>query len=89
MKKNPEKKDEIIKEIKDLFRIGSVPNYTKPVKYNKTADMEKEEENEGEKKDKKGKKDNKENKEKPKKEGIVQIGQEWKKLEKKSLEIEK
>ena len=49
MKKNPEKKDEIIKEIKDLFRIGRVPNYTKPVKYNKTADMEKEEENEGEK----------------------------------------
>ena len=43
MKKTPEKKDEILQEIKDLFHIEKVKNYSKPVKYNKTADMEKEE----------------------------------------------
>ena len=48
MKKNPEKKEEIIQEIKDLFHIGKVSNYSKPVKYNKTKDMEKEEDEEEE-----------------------------------------
>ena len=43
MKKNSKKKEEIIEEIKDLFHIEKVQNYSKPVKYNKTADMEKEE----------------------------------------------
>jgi len=43
MKKNPKKKDEIIQEIKDLFRIGKVQIYSKPVKYNKTTEAEKEE----------------------------------------------
>ena len=43
MKKDPKKKDEIIQEIKDLFKIGKVQNYSKPVKYNKTTDAEKEE----------------------------------------------
>ena len=43
MKKNPENKEDIIQEIKDLFHIEMVKNYSKPVKYNKTADMEKEE----------------------------------------------
>ena len=44
MKKNPEKKEEIIKEIKDLFRIEKVKNYPKPVKYNKTGEKEENEE---------------------------------------------
>ena len=43
IKKNPENKEDIIEEIKDLFHIEKVRNYSKPVKYNKTADMEKEE----------------------------------------------
>ena len=49
MKKNPEKKEEIIREIKDLFHIAKVQNYSKPVKYNKTVDAEKLEENEEQK----------------------------------------
>ena len=45
LKKNPEKKEEIIQEIKNLFDIGGVTHHSKPVKYNKTkkTDMEVEE----------------------------------------------
>ena len=38
LKTNPEKKEEIIEEIKDLFNISKVTNYSKPVKYNKSPD---------------------------------------------------
>ena len=43
MKKNPANKEEIIQKIKDLFHIEEVKYYSKPEKYNKTADIEKEE----------------------------------------------
>ena len=33
IKQNPEKKDEIIQEIKSLFNIGEVTHYSKPMKY--------------------------------------------------------
>ena len=36
LKKNPEKKEEVIQEIKNLFDIGGVTHHSKPVKYNKT-----------------------------------------------------
>ena len=36
LEKNPEKKAEIIKEIKDLFHLGDVTNYPNPMKYNNT-----------------------------------------------------
>ena len=42
IQKNPDKKEEIIKDIKDLFKIGNVKNYSKPVKYNKIAKDENE-----------------------------------------------
>ena len=42
MQKNPDKKEEIIKDIKDLFNIGDVKNYSKPVKYNKITKDENE-----------------------------------------------
>ena len=44
MQKNPEKKGEIIKEIKDLFNIGNAKNYSKPVKYSKITKEESENE---------------------------------------------
>ena len=42
LEKNPEKKAEIIKEIKDLFHLGDVTNYPNPMKYNNTIKKEKE-----------------------------------------------
>ena len=41
---NPEKKGEIIKEIKDLFNIENAKNYSKPVKYSKITKEESEKE---------------------------------------------
>jgi len=35
MQKNQDKKEEIIKDIKDLFNLGNVKNFSKPFKYNK------------------------------------------------------
>ena len=43
LQKNPEKKGEIIQAIKNTFDIDNVTNYEKPVKYNKTTNAEKEE----------------------------------------------
>ena len=43
LQKNPEKKGEIIQAIKNTFDIDNVTNYEKPVKYNKTSNAEKEE----------------------------------------------
>ena len=45
LKKYPDKKEEIIQDIKNLFDIGGVTQHSKPVKYNKTkkTDMEVEE----------------------------------------------
>ena len=42
MQKNSDKKEEIIKDIKDLFNLGNVKNYSKPVKYNKITKDENE-----------------------------------------------
>ena len=42
MQKNPDKKEEIIKDIKNLFNLGNPRNYSKPVKYNKIAKDENE-----------------------------------------------
>ena len=42
MQKNPNKKEEIIKDIKDLFNLGNVKTYSKPIKYNKMAKDENE-----------------------------------------------
>ena len=42
MQKNPEKKEEIIKKIKNLFHLGNVKNYSKPVKYSKITKEESE-----------------------------------------------
>ena len=47
LQKNPDSKKDIISNIKELFQLGNVKNYSKPVKYNK---MTKEEGDEGEKK---------------------------------------
>ena len=43
LQKNPEKKDEIIQNIKSLFRLGNVKSHNKPVKYNKSSRSPKEE----------------------------------------------
>ena len=43
LKQNPENKEEIIQEIKSLFNIKNAKIYSKPVKYNKTTDSDKEE----------------------------------------------
>ena len=43
LQKNPEKKDEIIQNIKSLFRLGNVKSHSKPVKYNKSSRSPKEE----------------------------------------------
>ena len=37
LKKNPEKKQEIIRDLKKLFYLPNVTSYTKPVKYNKSS----------------------------------------------------
>ena len=42
IQKNPDKKEEIIKDIKDLFNLGNAKNYSKPVKYNKITKDENE-----------------------------------------------
>ena len=42
MQKNSDKKEEIIKDIKDLFNLGNVKNHSKPVKYNKITKDENE-----------------------------------------------
>ena len=42
IQKNPDKKEEIIKDIKDLFNLGNVKNYSKPVKYNQISKDENE-----------------------------------------------
>ena len=42
MQKNSDKKEEIIKDIKDLFNLGNVKNYSNPVKYNKITKDENE-----------------------------------------------
>ena len=43
LKKYPEKKDEIISDIKNLFSFGNVKEYQKPLKYNKNIENTKEE----------------------------------------------
>ena len=43
LQKNPEKKTEIIQDIKMLFRLGNVKPHSKPVKYNKTTNNQKDE----------------------------------------------
>ena len=42
IQKNPDKKEEIIRDIKDLFNLGNVMTYSKPVKYNKITKDENE-----------------------------------------------
>ena len=42
MQKNPDKKEEIIKDIKNLFNLRNVKHYSKPVKCNKIAKDENE-----------------------------------------------
>ena len=37
IQKNPDKKAEIIEDIKNLFGLGNVKSHSKPVKYNKTS----------------------------------------------------
>ena len=41
--KNPEKKFEIIQDIKRLFNLGNITTHSKPVKYNKASKTEKDE----------------------------------------------
>ena len=48
LQKTPEKKIEIIQDIKRLFGLGNVKSHSKPVKYNKTSNNQKDE-NEGQK----------------------------------------
>ena len=48
LQKTPEKKVEIIQDIKRLFGLGNVKSHSKPVKYNKTSNNQKDE-NEGQK----------------------------------------
>ena len=43
LKKNPEKKHEIIQDIKKLFNLGNVKTHNKPVKYNKPSSNQKDE----------------------------------------------
>ena len=43
VQKNPNKTEEIIKDIKDLFNYGSVTSHSKPMKYNKLVKEENEE----------------------------------------------
>ena len=42
MQKYPDKKEEIIQEVKNLFNLGNARNYSKPVKYNKITKDENE-----------------------------------------------
>ena len=46
LQNNPDKKDEIIKDIKKLFNLGSVKSYSKPVKYNKVSNDQNQKEDE-------------------------------------------
>ncbi len=43
LQKNPEKKTEIIQDIKRLFNLKNVTSYSKPVKYNKASNNQKDE----------------------------------------------
>ena len=43
LQKNPEKKIEVIQDIKALFDLGNVKSHSKPVKYNKTSNIQKDE----------------------------------------------
>ena len=43
LQKNPEKKTEIIQDIKSLFNLQNVTSYSKPVKYNKASNNQKDE----------------------------------------------
>ena len=43
LQKNPKEKKEIIQEIKRLFHLGNVKSHSKPVKYNKTVNSQKDE----------------------------------------------
>ena len=43
LQKNPEKKNEIIQDIKRLFNLGNAKSHSKPVKYNKVSKSEKDE----------------------------------------------
>ena len=43
IQKNPDKKAEIIEDIKNLFGLGNVKSHSKPVKYNKTSNSQKDE----------------------------------------------
>ena len=43
LQKNPSKKKEIIQDIKRLFGLGNVKSHSKPVKYNKTSNTQKDE----------------------------------------------
>ena len=46
LQNNPDKKDEIIKDIKALFNLGNVKSYSKPVKYNKVSNDQNQKEDE-------------------------------------------
>ena len=48
LQKNPDKKAEIIQDIKRLFNLGNAKTHSKPVKYNKVSKSEKEENEENE-----------------------------------------
>ena len=43
LQKNPENKTEIIQDIKSLFHLGDAKSHSKPVKYNKTSNAQKDE----------------------------------------------
>ena len=43
LQKNPDEKAEIIQDIKNLFGLGNVKSHSKPVKYNKTSNSQKDE----------------------------------------------